>query len=68
MFIIRVYGESCNYYVSTPEGSCTLRMQEAYQFKSAIDAQTVGISLFRNGAIGHWEVKTAAPKFFPCVS
>lgn len=64
MFTIRVYGQSCNYYVADSDllsaFSGTLKASEAKRFTSEDAARRFGAKLYSAGHIGNWEVRPAA--------
>lgn len=64
MFVIRVYGGSCDYYVSAfdaARGSFggTMNRRDAAQFPTDADAGSVARELFRTGRITRWEIVRA---------
>lgn len=57
MFYVKVYGESCNYYLSSPQGSFTLKLSETHRFETENEARSVGQRLFQKKQISRWEIK-----------
>ena len=54
-FIIRCYGQSCNYFVSGVNGGGSLNRSDAVKFGTEEAARAFGGSLFARNMIGHWE-------------
>jgi hypothetical protein len=67
-YIIKVYGESCDCYVSSLRGECDLRMCNGVEFESVEVARGAAQVLHAQEKIGRWEIKRAAPKYFPSCS
>ncbi len=61
MFAIRVYGQSCNYWVGNSDYlsafAGTLNKADAKQFASEDAARRFGAKLYNAGEIGTWEVR-----------
>ncbi len=60
MFVIKCYGESCNYYVGTTRGLGVRHEPEAHRFATEDEARWCGRALFLMRKIGHWEVRRTA--------
>jgi hypothetical protein len=58
-YSIYVYGGSCNYWLTCNNSGIggTMNKAEAYKFDSEYIARTIGQQLFKEGKIGHWQIK-----------
>ncbi len=60
MFVIKVYGQTRNYYVGSLTGFGVKCESNAHRFATEIEARAFGQMLFAEKKIGHWEVRSTA--------